>query len=1041
MWKSIGLEDSGVVLSGEAGGSGLDEGLKSPDDSVDVASPRPSLVPPDVSEEDFAHQSTAPVKKCGWIYKDSVRRTVLGIFPNAGRHFKNLKKRWFILYEDGKLCYFKMRDAVDPDDPWSLVGDGADEVRDSSLVEPPGDVRLSTVGSKMLELRGNLQVTSSCVCQGHFYSDEEHTLSVKFENGDEILIKCADQADFDSWLYSFNDVIAKLLAYSSAKKDRKGLTELAFYVKRRLSLEHSMRTSTSELASDDINDEDELDGYIEVDSANNIPSASNIVSSSSIPHPNLKIVILVVGTRGDVAPFVAMGKKLRGEGHTVRIATHSMYRNTVTSAGLLFYPLGGDPVMLSGFMVKTHGKLMPNLLDVDEIRDHTEDLPIKLQMLREICWSTWPACTAPDPEDPNQTPFVAEAIISNPVTYGHSHCAEALGVPLHMFFPQPWTPTKAFPHVFSSLPQSKGWSMDNYLSYFFVDQFLWMGTEGFVNDFREEVLELPMLRRGELGGHRLNTLRVPFCYMFSPSLVPKPKDWPTYTDVVGNFFAASKTSSFEDADLASFLDEDRENPPVFVGFGSMVIAEPEKLASTIAQAARRTNTRVLLQSSWSKLATSEDDNEDGGKKLIYCLGNCPHDWLFPQMAAVVHHGGAGTVAAGLRAGKPTLVCPFFGDQHFWGEVVSRAGVGPSPILSHDLNVDNLSDAFEQLKSTSMREKAEQMSQCFEREDGVKAGVEAFYRNLPTEDMVCDVSLFLPEAHKENPNTRFACRWCSECQMKMCLEVDAIIHAKGSSRSHHVRTKYAPVDWGTADGPSNALDGFAQGVFGMGQEVMSALTGVVVEPIKGAQKDGIKGSLKGVATGMKNLVLRPLRGGLIFVDKAGAGIATHVVKKKDQGGKSPFRRFAIYDKVFQIERRVIRALGKEQDFSEKSVSKKDQDDQAVFLSNMSDEMKADILHAYDVAKECHEVFVDSEKVRLGEGKDSVASQHMMRTLSLAITESRRGSGASTGANKGGDPGLDEALNSFFDSYFGVKGGRMQFAEFVSRFLFAGTEAAD
>ena len=164
-----------------------------------------------------------------------------------------------------------------------------------------------------------------------------------------------------------------------------------------------------------------------------------------------------------------------------------MYRGDVAKSGLLFYPLGGDPVKLSGFMVKTHGKLMPNLLDMDEIKDHAGDIPEKLTMLKEICDSTWPAATAPDPEDPDATPFLAEAIISNPVSYGHTHVAEALGIPLHMFFPQPWTPTKAFPHVFASMPQSKGWSMDNFLSYYFVDEFLWLGTSGFINEFREEV--------------------------------------------------------------------------------------------------------------------------------------------------------------------------------------------------------------------------------------------------------------------------------------------------------------------------------------------------------------------------------------------------------------------------------------------------------------------------------------------------------------------------------------------------------------------------
>jgi hypothetical protein len=145
-----------------------------------------------------------------------------------------------------------------------------------------------------------------------------------------------------------------------------------------------------------------------------------------LPPPLLKIVILVVGTRGDVQPFVNLGLELRAQGHDVRIATHAEYRRDVQQEQLKYYPLAGDPRKLSEYMVKTAGRLMPDLTNEEE----RHDLPEKMQMLREICFSTWPACTRPDPEDPDQTPFVADAIISNPVSYGHIHCAEALGVPL-----------------------------------------------------------------------------------------------------------------------------------------------------------------------------------------------------------------------------------------------------------------------------------------------------------------------------------------------------------------------------------------------------------------------------------------------------------------------------------------------------------------------------------------------------------------------------------------------------------------------------------
>ena len=147
----------------------------------------------------------------------------------------------------------------------------------------------------------------------------------------------------------------------------------------------------------------------------------------SLSAPIMNIVILVVGTRGDVQPFIYLGQALKKDGHRVRLATHADYRNDVTvQGGLEYYPLAGDPRKLSEYMVKSGGRLIPDLLNEEELRE----LPEKMQMQHDICFSCFPACTAPDPEDPEQLPFVADAIISNPVTYGHVHCAEALCVPL-----------------------------------------------------------------------------------------------------------------------------------------------------------------------------------------------------------------------------------------------------------------------------------------------------------------------------------------------------------------------------------------------------------------------------------------------------------------------------------------------------------------------------------------------------------------------------------------------------------------------------------
>lgn len=221
--------------------------------------------------------------------------------------------------------------------------------------------------------------------------------------------------------------------------------------------------------------------------------------------PPLKIVMLIVGTRGDVQPFIAIGKRLQEHGHRVRLASHKNFESFVRKEGLEFYPLGGDPVILAGYMVKNKGFLPSN----------PSEIPVQREQIKSIVYSLLPACTQPDLH--SGIPFQAQAIIANPPAYGHVHVAEHLKIPLHIFFTMPWTSTSAFPHPLSRVKQPAAYRM----SYQVVDTLIWLGIRGIVNSYRKKKLQLRPITY--LSGSQGSIAEMPTGYIWSPHLVPKPK--------------------------------------------------------------------------------------------------------------------------------------------------------------------------------------------------------------------------------------------------------------------------------------------------------------------------------------------------------------------------------------------------------------------------------------------------------------------------------------------------------------------------------------
>eukprot|EP00884_Botryococcus_braunii_P017693 jgi/Botrbrau1/4607/Bobra.60_2s0092.1 len=499
----------------------------------------------------------------------------------------------------------------------------------------------------------------------------------------------------------------------------------------------------------------------------------------------------------------------------VRLASHAQYKETVKEYGIRFYPLGGDPEVLSDFIVRNRG-IWPS---------GPRDAMTNIRQVEEIVRSTYPACTEPDPEEDGGTPFTAQVIIANPPVYGHIHCAEKLGIPLHIIFTMPWSPTKAFPHPLARLENKevKGRTMGlrNQMSYLVVEELIWRGLEPSINRFREQVLGLEPLRMGNKRPHLLSAYQVPFSYIWSEALVPKPDDWGTELDVVGYIHLhEGRRSRFQPpARLSAFLADGP--PPIYIGFGSMKMKNPEDLTKIILEAALVSKQRILLLKGWGKLGEGCDLPE-----TVHLLDAIPHDWLFPRCSAVVHHGGAGTVAAGLLAGCPTTVVYFFGDQPFWGGACARAGVGPQPIPISSLSVDNLVDAFKAMQESSVRQTAKAISEQLLKEDGLAAAVASFHRHLPLEKLSCSQNL--------------------------------------------------PVEWNLAKPSIGAAV----------SEAFGGMVGVFKAPIAGAHESGVKGAFKGVAKGFWGLGARPLRG-LFLAGKASREASTRQKSDKSCRGDSDY----------------------------------------------------------------------------------------------------------------------------------------------------------
>lgn len=412
----------------------------------------------------------------------------------------------------------------------------------------------------------------------------------------------------------------------------------------------------------------------------------------------MRIAIIALGSQGDVQPYVALGKGLHHAGHQVRIISHENFGDLIRPQGLELWPVQGN---------------------VQEVTESPE-LRALLEKGNFIAIQRFAARAAKDAalswarEGLRACQGMDLLVAGAGGLYLALGLAEKLNIPLQQAYVFPFTPTAAFPGILFPPWLGKLGGGVNRFSHQLVRQALWQSIRAGDNAMREQVLGLPPAPLlGPYGSPILQ--RYPALYGFSPAVIPQPADWKK-AEVTGYWFLDAAPGWTPPQALADFLQAGP--PPVYIGFGSMGHRNPQATADLVLQALGRTGQRAVMQSGWGGL------KKERLPETVFGIDSAPHTWLFPRMAAVVHHGGAGTTAAGLRAGVPSLVIPFFGDQSYWGRVVAEIGAGPRPIARARLSPDGLAGAIEEaVRNPQIKQKAAQIGSQIRAEDGVGRAVQ------------------------------------------------------------------------------------------------------------------------------------------------------------------------------------------------------------------------------------------------------------------------------------------------------------------------------
>lgn len=420
----------------------------------------------------------------------------------------------------------------------------------------------------------------------------------------------------------------------------------------------------------------------------------------------MRITILSHGSRGDIQPYLALGRGLARAGHTVRLAAPEIYRSWVIENHFSFAPLAGDPHLL--MRQAARGSLLPGLFQ-SALTTLEYVTPVAAQLVSDIR----AACCGSD--------AVIHSLLTTVI--GHQVALEQHIPDLSALVFPVFSLTTAFRNpLFPAWPFG---SRYNWLSHREFNRVFWTVNRVGINWLRRQFPDLPALQEWPFGDPLApcSPCRTPILYGISQHTLPGLTEQVLTKRLTGYWFYDSPGWQPPDG-LERFLDSGEK--PVFVGFGSLIPKDAARLVRTALEALKRCGCRAVLLGGWGGLpAGSLPDS-------VYSIEDVPFDWLFPRVAAAVHHGGMGTTAAALRAGIPSVIVPFTFDQPFWGHQVHRLGAGPAPIPRSQLTADRLAQALAKaLEDESIHVSTAWLGVKIRGEDGVTAAVQAIEQHLKT----------------------------------------------------------------------------------------------------------------------------------------------------------------------------------------------------------------------------------------------------------------------------------------------------------------------